>query len=297
MTDIYIISVVLDDVVGLRRTAKSILGQTDTTPYWIIADGGSTDGSAAMAKQLQERYERVFFLGGPDRGIYHGMNRAVKMVPDTALVWFLNAGDFFLSQHSVAKARAATPATGWSGGPMVLVGESGAIHDITSVPSLAPSHHRPGIQLPAQPTILMAKTLFEVAGPFREDLRFASDGVLYQNLAKVIPPAVRQEPLVGFTLGGRSSRHFRQTLLEFWSAGYRPSSRATRIADRDVGQARTWVRGMKLKLSAPVQRLSTPRAAEGLPFEHWSEHNNSGRDLNCCLTMGQGLPALGMESN
>lgn len=296
MTDVYVISVVLNDKAGLERTAESVLGQAGVTPHWVIADGGSTDGSSSLAAHLQEVHAHVTLLRGPDSGIYHGMNRALEVVPDEALVWFLNAGDFFLSEHSVAVAVERTPTKGWSGGPMVLLGESGVIHDITAVPSLASLHGRPGIHLPAQPSILMAKSLYLDVGPFREDLRFASDGVLYQNLAKRVLPAVHREPLVGFTLGGRSSKHFRKTLMEFWGAGYRPRGWATRIVDRDAGQARTWMRGMKLKLSSTDRRWSKAAMGSGLPFQHWGGHPDEGYELRCCLTMGRPLASIEGES-
>ena len=292
MTQVYIISVVLNDQAGLARTAQSVLGQVDSDITWVIADGGSIDGSISLAEHLEANHARVILLRGPDQGIYHGMNRALAVVPDDALVWFLNAGDILLSEHSVSKAVEITPQAGWSGGPMVLVGESGAIHDITSVPTLAASRGRPGLHLPAQPTILMAKELYGQGAPFREDLRYASDGVFYQGVAQQLLPVVRQEPLVAFTLGGRSSRHYRQTLLEFWSAGFRPRRISARLRDRDLGQFRTWMRAMKLDLLQRVRSGGSPGMAAELPFDHWTDHRRTGPGLECCLRMGRGLVGL-----
>lgn len=289
MTDVYIISVVLNDKVGLARTAASVLGQVGISIHWVIADGGSSDGSVELATRLERRANNVALLRGPDKGIYHGMNRALNVVPEDAQVWFLNAGDFFLSSRSVVSAAERTPAEGWSGGPMVLVSSLGQIHDITETPSLRSYPHRPGLHLPAQPTVLMAKSLFSEIGLFREDLRLASDGILYQRLAVAVSPVVYQDPLVAFTLGGRSSRHFRQTLLEFWGAGYRPSGIGTQIWERDVGQARTWMRGMKLGYVQRFQRLQKSTRDECFSFEHWEGHPTQGANLRCCIEMGQHL--------
>ena len=52
-----IITITYNNLVGLRKTADSVLEQTMSDFEWIIIDGASTDGTkeylAAMAAKLQ----------------------------------------------------------------------------------------------------------------------------------------------------------------------------------------------------------------------------------------------------
>lgn len=283
-----VITVVLNDLDGLRRTAQSVVAQDTVESDWVIADGGSTDGSVEYALHLARHHSNIRFLPGPDRGIYDGMNRALSTVPDNHLVWFLNSGDFFLSRKSLRVAYDATPPDGWSGGPMVLVHANGKVHRVSEVPSLLSSARNPGIQIPAQPTVLAAKSLYVRLGTFREDLRFASDGVLLQEFARNERPTIIETPLVAFVLGGRSSVNFRETLNEYWLAGYRPKNWKDRFKDREIGQLKTWIRSSQVgsvnQYVRWTRNYSTRLVAPDFP--HWAHHRQIPRDLSCCINMG-----------
>lgn len=54
----------------------------------VVADGGSADGSRAIAERLAERHERVAFLDNPERIQSAGVNRAVARHGD-AFDWLL----------------------------------------------------------------------------------------------------------------------------------------------------------------------------------------------------------------
>lgn len=85
-----IITVNLNDVEGLKRTAKSVAGQNSDDFEWIVIDGGSTDGSVEVISEYQP--EISYWVSEPDTGIYNAMNKGVK-VAKGAYLQFLNAGD------------------------------------------------------------------------------------------------------------------------------------------------------------------------------------------------------------
>ncbi|MBC8985442.1 glycosyltransferase [Pedobacter sp. N36a] len=87
---ISIITVNYNDKAGLQKTIKSVADQSYKDFEFFVIDGDSTDGS----KKLLEENVALFthWLSEPDRGIYHAMNKGIKMATGEYLL-FLNSGD------------------------------------------------------------------------------------------------------------------------------------------------------------------------------------------------------------
>lgn len=86
-----VITVNLNNLEGLRRTAESVMAQTSKDFEYIIMDGGSTDGSKEYIASLS-RVDR--WTSEPDRGIYHAMNKGVALARGEYCI-FMNSGDAF----------------------------------------------------------------------------------------------------------------------------------------------------------------------------------------------------------
>ena len=99
---ISIITVVLNDLEGLKRTAKSVLSQEGADYEYIVLDGGSTDGSWEYIDSLEFRGIKRKAV---DKGIYNAMNNAVVLASGDYCL-FLNAGDTFCDKNVLAKAEA-----------------------------------------------------------------------------------------------------------------------------------------------------------------------------------------------
>ena len=93
-----IITVNLNNVRGLHKTMESILSQTCNDFEWIVIDGGSTDGSKDLIEQNAEHI--AYWVSEPDRGIYHAMNKGIKVAKGNYLN-FLNSGDYYWSNEVV----------------------------------------------------------------------------------------------------------------------------------------------------------------------------------------------------
>jgi len=76
----------------LGPTLESILSQNYPDLELIIVDGGSTDGTLAVAKSFAG--PQVTIVSEPDHGIYDAMNKGVRLATGTYLN-FMNAGDRF----------------------------------------------------------------------------------------------------------------------------------------------------------------------------------------------------------
>lgn len=97
-----IITINFNNKSGLIKTLNSIISQTCKEFEWIIIDGGSTDGS----KELIENYSEYidYWVSEPDNGIYHAMNKGIKIATGNYLQ-FLNSGDYFDNNHVLEKFK------------------------------------------------------------------------------------------------------------------------------------------------------------------------------------------------
>jgi glycosyltransferase involved in cell wall biosynthesis len=85
-----IITINFNNLSGLKRTVDSVISQTWQNFEYIVIDGGSTDGSVKFIEE--HRQKLTFWKSEPDRGIYHAMNKGVKVATGEYLL-FLNSGD------------------------------------------------------------------------------------------------------------------------------------------------------------------------------------------------------------
>lgn len=87
-----IITVVRNDLAGLKRTFDSVICQKYKDYEWIVIDGASTDGCVEFIKSLQ--IENFQWISEPDKGIYDAMNKGIELATGN-YINFLNAGDYY----------------------------------------------------------------------------------------------------------------------------------------------------------------------------------------------------------
>jgi len=103
-----IITITYNNLVGLRRTAESVLAQTVADFEWVIVDGASTDGTKeyldaiaansadganVVADNLQTcKFANLQIVSEPDSGIYNAMNKGIRLAHGE-YIQILNAGD------------------------------------------------------------------------------------------------------------------------------------------------------------------------------------------------------------
>lgn len=105
---ISVITVVKNDLPGLRLTAQLVLEQTSGEFEWLIIDGNSSDGSSAYLQRLEEHgLARV--LSESDSGIYDAMNKGIDLAEGQHAI-FLNAGDSFYSAEVLSLLTSALQA-------------------------------------------------------------------------------------------------------------------------------------------------------------------------------------------
>lgn len=97
---ITIVTVVYNDLAGLRKTYESICSQSNRDFHWVVVDGGSTDGAADYLQSLNCSF--LTWSSEKDNGIYDAMNRGVSRSAGEYVV-FMNAGDVFFDSDVLAK--------------------------------------------------------------------------------------------------------------------------------------------------------------------------------------------------
>jgi len=94
MYKLSLITINLNNRIGLEKTIGSIIGQSFKDFEWIVIDGGSSDGSRELIEQYTDHI--TYWVSEPDKGVYNAMNKGIK-VAKGEYINFMNSGDCFAS--------------------------------------------------------------------------------------------------------------------------------------------------------------------------------------------------------
>lgn len=166
---ISIITVNYNDSLGLELTIKSVKEQTFSDYEHIVIDGGSNDGSQKIIEANKESFS--YWVSEPDNGIYHAMNKGIKVAKGEYL-YFLNSGDHFNNNTSLNKVYSFLK------NDDVIYFNINVIGDNKSYIKRPPEKltfkflHE---DLPAHQATFIKKDLFNQLGYYDENLKIVSD--------------------------------------------------------------------------------------------------------------------------
>jgi len=104
---ISVVTVNFNNVDGLSRTIRSVLGQTFRRSIeFIIIDGGSDDGSVELVNEVSHQID--FSLVEKDSGIFDAMNKGINAASGD-YIYFLNSGDIFYDKFVIEKVIDSIP--------------------------------------------------------------------------------------------------------------------------------------------------------------------------------------------
>lgn len=223
--DLSIITVVLNDIKGLLRAIDSIKRQSGLTIEHIIVDGGSTDGSAQVAKENSS----VSIESKPDGGIYPAMHRGALAASGEFII-FCNAGDEIFGETYLADAisQLRDEKMGWGFGPILEHTQRGTFAwvsadlDATSDSIISRRSFVPF------PSFIAKRSLYLEIGPLTSHYKIAGDFELISKFALKFSPTIFTQPIALFSAGGvsytranlawREEIRVRASLLEFSKA-------------------------------------------------------------------------------
>jgi glycosyltransferase involved in cell wall biosynthesis len=218
---ITVITVVKDDIDGLKATAESILAQKSHCFQWLIIDGHSSDGSWQYATELGA-LPFVTIKQSPPTGIYSAMNLGA-MGSSTPWIWFINAGDVLLADKSIAQiamVAAVNPEASIIATPVVYLTPTNHFFSI-SVPKIVQGQQGNYAVFHHQGCVIN-RSAFNQTGGFDEKLKLAADGKLLDLMILIAPPILTPILTVGFEMGGATSKNFWRSMNEIKL--YRPHS-------------------------------------------------------------------------
>jgi glycosyltransferase involved in cell wall biosynthesis len=222
-----VITVVRNNLTGLRKTAESVLSQTFTDFEWVVVDGYSTDGSYEFLASFKSDSRIRIFQSEP-AGIYNAMNIGLTQAHGT-WVWHINSGDFFLDQNalsSMSPLLKADSRTGLVGTTVLYFTQTGFLFSF-STPIVEYTNKGDYAHIHHQGAILRKKIAIEVGG-YDETLKFAADSLLIDKIAAVSEIMLSPSAAVAFEMGGASSKNFAKVIKEIKS--YRQGSKFIDVA-------------------------------------------------------------------
>lgn len=164
-----VITVVLNDIKGLKRTVKTVVNQTCQDFEYIVVDGASTDGCKEYIAGV-DRIDR--WVSEPDTGIYNAMNKGIAMAKGDYCI-FMNAGDEFYADTVLEEVVPQLKGDDFYVGRMYKIGENGKklLHSAPPLPltMFYMLTNAPGHQSTFTRTQLLKNS------PYREDYRIISD--------------------------------------------------------------------------------------------------------------------------
>jgi glycosyltransferase involved in cell wall biosynthesis len=202
MTKISVITVNYNDKVGLKKTIDSVINQTFNGYEFIVVDGNSTDGGKEVIEEYKDQID--FWFSEPDNGIYHAMNKGIKVAKGEFII-FMNSGDTFTNEKVLEEVQVdLTLEFDLFYGDYNRV-KPGSIRTKTYPEKLSFSFFYTG-SLSHQSTFIR-KSLFDTIFLYNEDYKIASDWefFVYAICYKNVPYKYLNKTISDFDFTGISS--------------------------------------------------------------------------------------------
>jgi glycosyltransferase involved in cell wall biosynthesis len=214
----------------IRATIESVLAQDYPHIEYIIMDGGSTDETAAVARDYASR---LIWISERDRGQSHAINKGFRLAKGEIVSW-LNSDDVLLpgAVSRAVRAFQEDPSLRAVYGEGYLMDREGRITG--RFPHTQPLNLWKLVHLSdyiLQQTVFFCKAVFEEVGYLDEDLHYAMDWDILIRIAKqyglgYIPEymaCLREYPEAkSFTGGAARVREIRAVLRRHTGLHYPP---------------------------------------------------------------------------
>ena len=202
-----VVTVVKDDLEGIRRTSKSVIQQSIPVHWIVVTPRGYPDISEYI-EGLKLDGIVVAIIEDDGLGVYPAMNQAISWCAKEDWIWFLNAGDTFADKDSYSKVVSVIARTTkqWVFGGHYLASDSGSI--ITEMP--AAKQFKSSNQLFSRKYISHQSAIFEAQflqrlNGFNTKYKIAADWDLMARASQICKGDRIPETLSVFYLGGLST--------------------------------------------------------------------------------------------
>lgn len=202
-----IITISFNSAATLEDTIRSVLSQDYPDLEYIIVDGNSTDGTLDIVKRYQSSIAQ--FISEPDKGIYDGMNKGLKMATGD-IIGILNSDDMYEDSRVISDMVQLFESNQCEAAYADLVYVDR--HDTSMVTrywksgSYKKGAFRKG-WMPPHPTFFVRKSVYDRYGYFNLHLKSAAD---YEIMLRFIhkhgiEPAYLPRVITRMRAGGQSN--------------------------------------------------------------------------------------------
>ena len=206
---ISVVTATYNSAATIADTLRSVNEQSHPDVEHLIIDGGSTDATLEIVRDLGKRVARV--VSEPDRGIYDAMNKGLALATGD-VIGLLNSDDLYPDPavlSTVAGEFVDDPALEALYADLCYVAQSDTRKVVRYWRS---SNYRPGLfqrgWVPPHPTFFVRREVYERLGCFDLGYRLAADWELLVRFIEVHRIRTRHFPrvMVHMRLGGATNR-------------------------------------------------------------------------------------------
>lgn len=208
-----IITVCLNSAETIRDTIHSVLQQDYPSIEYIVVDGASRDGTMDIVREYSSHIASI--ISEPDRGLYDAMNKGIRAATGE-VVGFLNSDDIYAGRESVRRLIQTMEAYRVDSvfADLVMVDRKNIDRIVRYYDSSKFSVGRLRYGwMPAHPTFMAKRSLYQQYGGFSLDYRIASDFEMVARLLYVAGAtyAYLPEAVIRMRAGGLSTSGFRNS--------------------------------------------------------------------------------------
>ncbi|MBI4683274.1 MAG: glycosyltransferase [Nitrospirae bacterium] len=211
-----IITAAFNNCNTIEDSIRSVLSQKYENIEYIVVDGASSDGTVEIIKKYQDRIAN--FTSEPDSGIYHALNKGLKMSTGD-IIGFLHADDIYAGSMVIdwVVSRMINCNTESCYGDLLYVHKK----DINKIFRRWRScYYTDGLfkrgWMPPHPTFFARREVYDNLGHFNTDFKIAADYELMLRFLEgnKISTHYIPEVLIIMRTGGKSNRSLKNLLIK-----------------------------------------------------------------------------------
>jgi glycosyltransferase involved in cell wall biosynthesis len=207
VTRIGVVTPTLNGERYLQRTLESVWSQASDRLEidHVVVDGGSTDGTLAIAARFPSRT----VVAHDDQGMYDAVNRGMAMVRGD-IVGYINADDEIAEGgfQIISEAFESHPEAQWLCGRVEYIdGEGRILGTLMPVPLTHRSFIGLGWSCIPQQTVWARRSFCEKVGPFNPAFKNCGDYDWYARALRMQRPLMLPQTLGRFRLHGSQLSH------------------------------------------------------------------------------------------
>lgn len=174
MTKISIVTINLNNAIGLQKTIDSIFSQTFTNYECIIIDGGSNDGSKEIIELNNKKFN--YWISENDTGIYNAMNKGIRFAKGEYIL-FLNSGDILINNRILETILPVLSNEDIIYGNLII--KESISEWVKTYPFTPDFIYFVNDTLPHSGGSFIKRSIFEIIGLYDETLKITSDWKFY----------------------------------------------------------------------------------------------------------------------